>query len=338
MTILATSLYRQGVRLSRRDGGCCAGPGLADGDFVWIDLADPTPADLLVLQSAYDLSPLAVMEAMDGDRHCRCERLGELYAVNVPAAPARRGEPGWSSVAALLGPHYIVTIAHGCRRDRRPLADTIEVDADPVRLSPEHILHAFLSETIGEHDRLLSALREEVTACGQQALTAEPVSGGRGVASRLWVGTRSIAETLHRLCDMLDDVRRYNATSADETLQNLFSTLSDRVAKVAQSADELLQALETTRAYLDHKSTDSRKHGRTMLAASLLMSVVLLLATRLAADRSATPALGLAHLVALTIVVLCTTMALMTHLNRRSQGAPITGASRAGSPPPRRNR
>ncbi len=323
MTILATSLYRQGVRLSRRDGGCCPRPGIADGDFVWIDLADPTPADLLVLQSAYDLTPLAVMEALDADRHSRCEQLGELYAVNVPFAPARRGRPKWSSVAALLGPHYIVTVSHGCRRGLQPLADTSESHPDLVKFRPEYILHAFLSEIIGEHDHLLCALREEVIACGQRALMANPLSGSHDVASRLLVGARSIAESLHRLCDMLEDVRRYIALVADDALDDLFSSLSGRVVKVAQSADELLHALGTTRAYLDHKVADTRKPGRTMLATSLLVSVALLIATRAAADRSAGPALGfgigLAHFVALILVVLSTTMVLMSHLNRRSR-------------------
>src|SRR4051812_35770093 len=84
------------------------------GNFVWVALKDPEPAELASLQEQFSLHELAIEDAQKGRQRPKIEEYGSsLFVVLQLVEPAAGGDLHTGEMAIFVGPQYIVSV----RRD-----------------------------------------------------------------------------------------------------------------------------------------------------------------------------------------------------------------------------
>ncbi|WP_375383054.1 CorA family divalent cation transporter [uncultured Sphingomonas sp.] len=317
MTIVATSLYRDGYRDCDAASDARIACARAPNDFVWIDLVDPTLDDLAVLQPAYGLSALSVVDVLRGAGAPVFEDHGDHWFVGMPAAVSPPGMEGCDRIAALMGPGYVITIAYGLRsRGHRSVLDRNERS----KIDASDILYAHLSNAIAGYEHAIEAIEEEVLSFAHQSLGPPTTPESYRLASRLRLRLKSIIEVLDDLGDVQEDIERYTGERAGVTLHASPLALSCRVQSLMQSADLLLNIVDFSVDYRDCKTAHGQRHRWTLPSMGMVISLIILVAIQGELTGPVGHSSGLLSplaIVGLRIgLVLCTSIVLLNHMSK----------------------
>lgn len=81
-----------------------------EDSFVWLDVADPGPDDLKLIQDEFGLHPLAVEDAVKAHERPKIEAYGEAWFIVVHGATREHDELRIHEVAIFVGARYVVTV------------------------------------------------------------------------------------------------------------------------------------------------------------------------------------------------------------------------------------
>src|SRR3546814_646503 len=113
MPFMAARVYHAG-KLVRDLGPDEAIPEDCDnGDFFWLGLYEPTPAELAGIARRFGLHPLAVEDALKANQLPKVETYGDqLFVISRTAnLDGDTIQPG--ETAFFIGPHFFVSVRHG---------------------------------------------------------------------------------------------------------------------------------------------------------------------------------------------------------------------------------
>jgi magnesium transporter len=138
------------------------------GGFFWLDLARPTPDDLMQIASTLGFHPLAVEDSLKFGQRPKLEDYGEVtFIVLYGYAP---DEDGLVEVHVYASSRFVVTI----RRDRSPAIDLLHGRYGDGRRPPERaaqLLYAIADELVdsffpalGEFDDRLELIEDDLLA------------------------------------------------------------------------------------------------------------------------------------------------------------------------------
>src|SRR5579884_2867998 len=83
-----------------------------EGALVWLDVVDPGPNDLDLLQEEFDLHPLAIEDAVQAHQRPKIESYGSYWFVVVQAVTVDGGRLRFHEVAIFAGEKFLVTVRH----------------------------------------------------------------------------------------------------------------------------------------------------------------------------------------------------------------------------------
>ncbi len=276
MTVVATALYRDGHRDRDATGDAGIDRARTPNDFVWIDLVDPTLGDLAVLQPAYGLSALAVVDVLRGASSPVFEDHGDHWFVGMPAAVSPTGIAGCDRIAALAGPRYIVTITYGLRHRRHsPLLDDKN---ERSKIDANDILYAHLSNAITGYEHAIEAFEEEVLSFSHQSLGPPMTPESYRLASRLRLRLTTIIEVLDDFGHVQDDIMLHTGGRTANVRHASWTALSCRVGSLMRSTDSLRKIVDLAVDYRDCKSAHRQRHSWTLLLLGTTISLVVLVA------------------------------------------------------------
>ena len=243
MTVIASVLYRHGQRVRDVPIEEKISCPVDKSEFVWIGLADPTQAELELLQAHYGLHPLAVEDAMKGDQLPKLDVYGDQLFVVTRTAHLADHVIVYGETAIFVGHSHIISVRHGSARAHTTLREHLEAAPGLLAAGVDYVLHAILDFVVDGYLPLVEAIEEEVLAMEHRTIDNFL---GRPEITRIFTLRRELIR-LQRVLGPMTDVAarivRLDLPCIDVQAKPYFSDVLDHVRRVATMVDGLRDVL-----------------------------------------------------------------------------------------------
>lgn len=250
------------------------------GDFQWIGIHDPSPAELELIASTFDLHPLAVEDAGDSHQRPKLERyddtlflvLKTLWYVDEEDA-VETGE-----INMFVGKDFVVTVRHGKGIDLAASRRDLEHRAKVLEHGPMAVLYAICDRVVDEYEKVGEALEVDVDEVEESVFSEARTND----SNRIYVLKREIAEVRRAVMPLREPMRRF-AMGADDRITaetaTYFRDVADHLQRVSEVIDNLDGLLSTAfDAHLARISVQQNEDMRKISAGAALVVVPTLIA------------------------------------------------------------
>jgi len=243
MSVVAAYTYRAGKRVRQIDLTAADGLKLADGEFAWIGLYEPTEAELRILQERFGLHPLAVEDAMHADQTPKMDIYGDQLFVVARTAHLEGEEIGYGETDIFVGRGHIITVRHGSARAHTELREHLEAAPTLLKHGADYILHAVLDFIVDGYFPIIEQIEEDVLATERKALDTflnrEEVAHIFNLRQEL-MRFRRILGPMEEVTGRLE---HRDLPCIDAEVRLYFRDVSDHIRRVASTADVLREVL-----------------------------------------------------------------------------------------------
>jgi magnesium transporter len=251
---------------------------LKDADtFVWFDLAEPTQADLALLQEEFALHPTAIEDAALIHERPKLETFDGFRLVVVHAATVEHGELVLHEIALFVGKNFLVTIrAHPVF----PL-DEIErrwLSRGAIPHTSTGLLYVILDVVVDGYHPVASAYDERLVALENKVL-ARRERDPEGVLREVSSFKRDLVRLRHAVApvrDILSPMLRGELETTGAEMTAYFRDVHDHALRVTDQIDSIRDLLNST---LDiHLSTEAHRQGEVSKQLTIIATIFLPLA------------------------------------------------------------
>ena len=216
------------------------------GNFVWIDLEQPTEAELSWVAQAFGMHELAFEDLSHGKQRPKVEDYGDHEFVTIKTLryddPSSQVETG--ELAAYIGPDFIITARQGTADGFDHLRTVIEGDATKLALGPYQVLHLVLDWVVDGYGAIGYELEHDVTTLERKVFGTQRRSFG----PELYFLKREIIEFRRAVDPMRHILTRLSSDGGllvPEAVRPFFRDIDDHVNRAADQVaalDALLAA------------------------------------------------------------------------------------------------
>ncbi len=214
--------------------------------FVWLDVVQPTAAELEDLASRYGLHPTSVQDCLDPEHLPKYERIGATTFIIIRAIDAAAGPRASSvqeltrKVAIFFGPNFLITI----HRTPQPFLTALEQEyaavPEPPTGAPESIMPQLLIDLVNgaatTYDAPLEASENSIDEF--ESLVFEEQEGAAPLRA-MYFERRRVGLMKRMLRHTLDVIQRL--VPAGNHATPLYQDLRENVESMHVYADELLE-------------------------------------------------------------------------------------------------
>jgi magnesium transporter len=242
MTIVAARRYREGKVVKAALGPRAGKP--REGEFDWIGLVDPTPAEMERMRKAYGLHPLAIEDALTVRHPPKAESYGEQLFVIARTVESGVGDLIiYAQTAMFLSRDFIVTVRLGSARAHLELRDQLEAIPERLREGPDVVLHALLDFIAEGYEPVLDKLEAIVAQVEDGAIEAFPDDSRIRRIFRLRRGLRQLEGTGGRMEEMAAKLAQVELPAIDAKARPYFRDVHDDTRRVVSRVRALIDTL-----------------------------------------------------------------------------------------------
>lgn len=225
----------------------------------WIDLLQPSAAEIRAVADELRLHELAVDDAVNAHQRSKLERYDDvLFVVLHPGRYLDEPEEvEFSELHLFVGPRFVVSV----RRDEfphvSPVRRALEARPDRLRLGPLAILHALLDRVVDEYAPVVAGLENDIDEIEDQLFSRD-----QAVSRRIYELSREVitlqraTRPLVQIVRTLETGRVFEAapgagavsddddSGLDLELQRAFRDVLDHAIRYAERADEFRAILD----------------------------------------------------------------------------------------------
>lgn len=265
MAIVDNAVYVDGYRTADPEG-------LEETYFVlrqrqgmaWIGLYRPDAAELHSVADEFDLSSLAVEDALAGHQRAKLEHYGDSqFLVLRPARYLDDVEKvEFGEIHVFVGADYVVTVRHAESPDLARVRRRMESQPEFLALGPDAVLYAILDQVVDEYEPVAAGLENDIDEIEDDLFGADPE-----VSRRIYELSRQVI-TFQRATGPLAGILQALLTGApehrpDPELQDHFRDVLDHVLRLNErvaSYRALLQnALAVNAALVAQRQNDEMR-------------------------------------------------------------------------------
>ncbi|NYT32535.1 magnesium and cobalt transport protein CorA [Rhizobium sp. WYCCWR 11128] len=245
MSVIAAYYYNEGKRI--REIAIDEHVDLDKGrsGFCWIELLEPTAAELDALQATYHLHPLAIDNAM----HPLCPPKlevynGELYIV-AQTAELVGDRISYGKTAIFTGHNHLISVRHGNAGALGNLREQLEASPALFGKGVDYVLHAILHRIVDQYLPIFEMIEDDVLAMERRSL--DDFLGREEVARifELRSELTRFQRTLGAMAELVRKLVRGHFPCISVEVRPYFSDVADHVHRVQSMVDGLLQVLST---------------------------------------------------------------------------------------------
>jgi magnesium transporter len=240
--------------------------------MAWIGLYRPDAQELRSVADEFDLSFLAVEDALAGHQRAKLEHYGDtIFLVLRPARYLDDVEKvEFGEIHIFIGPDFVVTVRHAESPDLARVRRRMESQPEFLALGPEAVLYAILDQAVDEYEPVAAGLENDVDEIEDGLFGGDPEVSRRiydlsrqvimfqratgpltAILQALLAGTpenQRMPELQDHLRDVLDHVLRLSEriTSFRALLQNALAVNATLVAQ--RQNDEMRRLTESSLA------------------------------------------------------------------------------------------
>ena len=287
--IVDNALYHRGQRVSLGEGDQSLGHARVPcdpGDFQWIGIHDPSPEELRLIATTFDLHPLAVEDAGDSHQRPKLEHYGDtlflvlktLWYVDEEDA-VETGE-----INMFVGRDFVVTVRHGEGIDLAASRRDLERRAKVLEHGPMGVMYAICDRVVDEYERVGAALEEDVDEVEESVFSPARTDD----STRIYVLKRELAEVRRAVLPLREPMRRCSSANGvpgpgafevSAETATYFRDVADHLQRVSEVVDSLDILLSTAfDAHLARISVQQNEDMRKISAGAALVVVPTLIA------------------------------------------------------------
>lgn len=177
MTIVDNAVYVAGRRTADPEG-------LEETYFLlrqrqgmaWIGLYRPDAPELRSVADEFDLSPLAVEDALTGHQRAKLEHYGDtLFMVLRPARYLDDVEKvEFGEIHVFIGPDFVVTVRHAESPNLAKVRRRMESQPEFLALGPDAVLYAIIDQVVDEYEPVAAGLENDIDEIEDGLFGADP--------------------------------------------------------------------------------------------------------------------------------------------------------------------
>jgi magnesium transporter len=282
--IVDCALYRDGVRVPLDTDGldlsAVRDARRGDGDFIWVGLHEPDPAEMDQVSALFDLHPLAVEDALHAHQRPKLERydddvflvLKTLWYVDALDA-VETGE-----INLFLGPGYVVSVRHGEGTELHSARVDLEKRSELLALGPAAVVYSVCDRVVDAYENVAASLEVDVDEVEESVFSTERTED----SARIYVLKREIAEMRRAVHPLKEPMARFVAARVQgvpEESAPYFRDVQDHVVRVSEVIDTLDSLLSTAfDAYLARVAVQQNSDMRKISAWVAIAAVGTLIA------------------------------------------------------------
>ena len=246
-----------------------------DKNFVWFDLAEPTHADLDLLQEEFALHPTAVEDAALVHERPKIETYDGYWLVVLHAASMERDKLVLHEIAVFVGKNFVVTIrAHPVypldEIERRWLAQTL------IPHTSIGLLYVILDVVVDAYNPVANAYDERLVALENRVLQRGRTLQPDDVLRRVLTFKRELVQLRHAVApvrDIISPLLRGELAELDPALVAYFRDVYDHALRAGEQIDSIRDLLNST---LDiHLSSEAHRQGEVSKQLTVIATIFL---------------------------------------------------------------
>ncbi|MFY9915847.1 MAG: magnesium/cobalt transporter CorA [Nocardioidaceae bacterium] len=243
--IVDCALYRDGRRVALDDNGrdiasAYARADLAETDFVWVGLFEPSSDEMTKVADVFGLHPLAVEDAVVAHQRPKLERYGDaLFMVlktiwYVDATDAvETGE-----IAVFVGDDYVVTVRHGEGSELGVARRDLEEHTEVLGHGPYAVLYSVCDRVVDAYENVAAELETDVDETELSVFSDNRSSDAR----RIYTLKRELAEFRRAVAPLREPMTRFahcQVTGMPESAAAFFRDVADHTLRVYEQIENL---------------------------------------------------------------------------------------------------
>jgi magnesium transporter len=243
-------------------------------NFVWFDLAEPTQADLQLLQTEFELHPTAIEDAALVHERPKIESYGAYWLVVLHAATLDAGKLVLHELAVFAGKNFVVTIrAHPVypleEIERRWLAK------GTLPHTSTGLLYVILDTVVDGYNPIANAYDERLVTLENRVLHAKR-NAPQDVLREVLRFKRDLMQLRHAVApvrDILGPLLRGELAELDASITAYFRDVYDHALRATEQIDSIRDLLNST---LDiHLSSEAHRQGEVSKQLTIIATVFL---------------------------------------------------------------
>ncbi|MBL8806086.1 MAG: magnesium/cobalt transporter CorA [Rhodospirillales bacterium] len=241
--VVACAVYRNGVRIRDipvEDAGPAA---LADGEFVWIGLHEPSIDILTHVQNRFGLHPLAVEDANRSHQRPKIDLYGEALFMVLRTAQVKDACIVYGETHLFAGRGYVIAVRHGPSTSYGDVRQRCERERAMFQRGTGYVIYAIMDFVADNFFPVIDTIAEEVAEIESHIIaktfTSEEVNRLYQLRREL-LGFRRSVSPMQEVCARLE---RYNLPIIDAEMRPYYHDVHDHVLQVNESIDNLREAL-----------------------------------------------------------------------------------------------
>jgi magnesium transporter len=176
LSIIESYIYRDGTpahgsRLRPVDPSAGFEPA-EEGEFAWVEVADPTREELVNLQEAFGL-PMRFVEQVLAEAEVKTSKVevhdGQLFVLVKTAHPKGEAvEHGWTAV--FVGPRAVISLKHGWNHGSRSACRKLEASSRHSTGNPGQVLHGIIDLIVDDYASIVAWIERCVLRMEEEIL------------------------------------------------------------------------------------------------------------------------------------------------------------------------
>lgn len=238
MSVVASFIYKAG----RRDRALTLqgeAPVLADDEFAWIGLADPTDHELRLLQVWFGLHDLAVEDALNAHQAPKLDIYDEELFLVAKTASWREDKLVYGETHVFVGRRHIITVRHGDLRPHAGLRAQLEQSPTLLAQGVDYVLHGVLDYIVDGYLPIVDDVEDELGALETRVLEA---SLTREQIADLFVLRRDVIRfkrVLMPMAELCARLEHLDVGCLDANVRPYFRDVLDHINRVQMRVDAL---------------------------------------------------------------------------------------------------
>jgi magnesium transporter len=242
--------------------------------LVWFDLAEPTQADLQLLQDEFNLHPTAIEDAALVHERPKIENYDGYWLVVLHAATLEEGKLVLHELAIFVGTNFVVTIrAHPVyplgEFERRWLSKST------IPHTSTALLYVILDVVVDGYHPVAAAYDEWLVALENRVLGSER-HHPQQVLREILTFKRDLVALRHAVApvrDILSPLLRGEFAPLDPAVVAYFRDVQDHALRVTDQIDSIRDLLNST---LDiHLSSEAHRQGEVSKQLTIIATIFL---------------------------------------------------------------
>ncbi len=240
--------------------------------LVWLDIEDPTEADLALLEEEFSLHRVAMDAIRERDVRPRVDALGDVFFIAMYAFELDADRCVPQEIHALVTHRYLITLRYPPAFDLKPVLHRWEIEGERAARGGGFLLHALLDEVVDTYLDVVNEFQIASEEVESGVFSGEPAED---IQQAIYVRKRELLEFRRRILplrEVLDLLQEERNVVSKELLAD-YKDVADNVARTIEMIDNTRELL--TSAVNAHLSIASHEMNQIMKKLTSWAAIIL---------------------------------------------------------------